>query len=128
MLASVVIWLGTSTGFLPRRIGLGPVGDYLGLPVETGPFYLGFRRDYRAAGRSVGSRVASRQLVVTQLLTLFVPCGPVCRHGERTWLGGSVRHGCVRGFACFHCWVGFERNPDVVKASITRLKQKAGEG
>jgi ferrous iron transport protein B len=81
VLASVVIWLGTSTGFFYHAVsGLGRLAIYLGLPVETGAVFLFgfFRRDYGAAGLYdlvAQGLLSTRQLVVTAVtLTLFVPC------------------------------------------------------
>ena len=79
--ASVLLWLGTITGFFEKAVnGLRPLMAALGLPPEVAvAFIFGFfRRDYGAAGLydlQTKGGLDPRQLTVAAVtLTLFIPC------------------------------------------------------
>ncbi len=80
-LASVLIWLGKLTGFLPFLTnGIEPIVLKLQLPPEASTMliYGFFRRDYGAAGMfdlHHSGVLMGRELVVSAVtLTLFIPC------------------------------------------------------
>jgi ferrous iron transport protein B len=79
ILASVLIWLGQTTGLFDLAVhALQPAVRLMGLPDESAVAFLFgfFRRDYGAAGLyDVQSLMSGVQLAVAAVtLTLFVPC------------------------------------------------------
>jgi ferrous iron transport protein B len=79
VVASVLIWLGRTTGLFDLAIGaLAPVVRLLGLPDQAAVAFLFgfFRRDYGAAGLyDLHTQMTVVQMTVAAVtLTLFVPC------------------------------------------------------
>ena len=99
ILASVLLWLGKTTGFFEKMIvAMTPVMASIGLPKETAvAFIFGFfRRDYGAAGlydlQAKGLMDARQLTVAAVTLTLFIPCVAqfLVMKNERGWKTASV--------------------------------------
>jgi ferrous iron transport protein B len=114
LVASLLIWLGTVTGFFPVLVrGLEPLMGFLGLPPQAATAFLFgfFRRDYGAAGlydlQSAGGMSGEQLLVATVVLTLFLPCIAqfLVMRKERGWPATLAMSGTILVLAVSVGWL-----------------------
>ncbi|MEW6757660.1 MAG: ferrous iron transport protein B [Acidobacteriota bacterium] len=114
LVASLLIWLGTVTGFFPLLVGaLEPVVGFIGLPPQAATAFLFgfFRRDYGAAGlydlQSAGALTGAQLLVATVVLTLFLPCIAqfLVMRKERGWPATLAMSGTILAVAFSVGWI-----------------------